>query len=115
MTDYYYNKKHKQSNYWRVRYDAPNSGAGERYAHLHVSNGSRECVIYLTYPFIIKGAYDFSSKEIDEIKEIAEKYMYRCYRSSKIISEKINLLSEIKKLVLMLKKEENENKQIIKK
>ena len=61
------------------------------------------------------GAYDFSSKEIDEIKEIAEKYTYRCYRSSKIISEKINLLSEIKKLVLMLKKEENENKQIIKK
>lgn len=87
MADYYYSKKHKQSNYWRVRYDAPNSGAGERYAHLHESNGSRECVIYLTYPFIIKGAYDFSSKEIDEIK----------------------------KLVLMLKKEENENKQIIKK
>lgn len=50
MADYYYSKKHKQSNYWRVHYDAPNSGAGERYAHLHVSNGSRECVIYLTYP-----------------------------------------------------------------
>ena len=69
---------HRQRNYWSVRYDAANSGAGERYAHVHISQGDRTISITVDGYIQNQSGY-FSRKELEELIEIAKSYKnYYC-------------------------------------
>lgn len=62
---------HRQSNYWQVRYDAWN---GWEAAHVHVSQGGREIIIFTETLDIRSISGRFSNDEIAEAMGIASYY-----------------------------------------
>lgn len=110
---------YRQANYWDATYHPANSGAGERYPHLHISKGGRSCVVTVTSnPEIRKGEENFSRKEKQEILKIASEFYYsnRFYYKKSSISNFKEKLEIMKRYLINYKNynQEIETKEKIK-
>ncbi|MEG0022327.1 MAG: hypothetical protein RSB77_03985 [Bacilli bacterium] len=66
-----YSYVHRQPDYWKIRYDAPNGWEAE---HIHAKQGDRELQVYTDSLAIKNQDGRFSYDEVEEIRDIARLY-----------------------------------------